>query len=117
MTEGFGNFLPDDLTDWNFSYVHPGDRLRVWGTDPREAPRAVWFKKTCFGTLVPEDVIGKPAEFTNADNGFMWRVNKDKMEVTAGGTWTKNEWDPRTLQLREYIQREFSAIFVDDRPF
>ena len=28
--------------------------------------------------LVPEDVIGKPAEFTtNADFGFMWRVQKD----------------------------------------
>ena len=27
-----------------------------------------------FWKLVPEDVIGKSAEFTNTDYGFMWRV-------------------------------------------
>ena len=69
-----------------------------------------------FCKLVPEDVIGKLAEFTNADCGFIWRVKKDKMEVATGGTWTERERGPRTLQLREYVLREFWAIFVDDRP-
>ena len=69
-----------------------------------------------FWKLVPEDVIGKPAEFTDADCGFIWRGKKDKMEVATGGTWTDREGDPRTLQLREYLLRELWAIFVDDRP-
>ena len=37
------------------------------------------------------------------------------MEVATGGTWTKHEWGPRTLPLREYVLREFWAICVDDR--
>ena len=36
-----------------------------------------------FCKLVPEDVIGESAEFTNADYGFIWRVKKDKMEVAT----------------------------------
>ena len=39
------------------------------------------------------------------------------MEVATGRTWTKRGWGPRTLQLREYVLREFWAIIVDDRPF
>ena len=31
-----------------------------------------------FWKLVLEDVMGKRAEFTNADYGFMWRVKKGK---------------------------------------
>ena len=50
-----------------------------------------------FWKLVREDVIGEPAECTSA--------------------WTESEWGPRTLQLREYLMREFWAIFLDDRPF
>ena len=69
-----------------------------------------------FWKLVPEDVIGKPAEFINTGRGFIWRDKKDKMEVATGRTWTDREGDPRTLQLREYLLREFWAIFVDDRP-
>ena len=69
-----------------------------------------------FWKPVPEDVIGKFAEFTSADFVFMWKVKKDKMEVATEGTWTEREWSPRTLQLREYLLREFWAIFVDDRP-
>ena len=67
--------------------------------------------------LVPEGVSGKPAEFTSANSGFMWRVKKDQVEVATGVTWTDSEWGPRTLQLREYPLRELLAIFVDDRPF
>ena len=43
-----------------------------------------------FWKLVPEDVIGKPAEFVSADYGFMWRVKKDKMEMATGVTWTES---------------------------
>ena len=50
-----------------------------------------------FWKLVREDVIGEPAELTSA--------------------WTQSEWGPRTLPLREYLLREFWAIFLDDRPF
>ena len=53
-----------------------------------------------FWKLVPEDVLGEPAEITSADDGFMWRVKKDKMEVATGVTWTQSEYGPRTLQLR-----------------
>ena len=70
-----------------------------------------------FWKLVLEDVIETLAEFTNADFGLMWRVKKDKMEVAKGVTWTESACGPRTLQLREYLLREFGTIFVDDRPF
>ena len=89
----------------------------IWSGDrPQGGAKGVWLKKACFGELVPEDVIGKPCELTNADYGFLWRVKKDEMEVATGGTWTQREWGPRTLQLRKYL-RELCAIFVDDRPF
>ena len=71
-----------------------------------------------FLKLVPENDIGMPAEFTNADFGFVWRVTKDKIEVAMGGTWTKFEWRSKAVALeREYVLREFWALFVDDRPF
>ena len=44
-----------------------------------------------FRKLGPENVIGEPAEITSADDGFMWRVKKDKMEVATGVTWTESE--------------------------
>ena len=57
--------------------------------------------------LVPEDVIGVPADFTDADYRFTWRIKKDNMEMSTGGTWREQEWSPRPLQLREYALREF----------
>ena len=54
-----------------------------------------------FWRLVLKDVIETPAEFTSADYGFTWKIKQDKMEVATGGTWTKHDWGPRTLQLRE----------------
>ena len=45
-----------------------------------------------FWKLVPEDVIGKPAEFVSADYGFMWRGKKDKMEMATGVAWTESGW-------------------------
>ena len=48
-------------------------------------------QENMFWKLVPENVVGQPAE--------LWRVKKDKM-VARGGTWTEHEWGPRTLQLR-----------------
>ena len=48
----------------------------------------------------------------------MWRVKKDtRGKAATGATWTKSEWGPRTLQLRECLSRELWAIFVVDRPF
>ena len=70
-----------------------------------------------FWKLLPEDVIGKPAEQKSADYGFMRRVKKDIMEMATGVTSTESGWGPRTLQLTEYILREFWAMFVDDRAF
>ena len=110
MTESFGIL---------FLAVHPNSLKTLsapglgLGTDPRAAPRLYGM----FWKLVPKDVIDTPAEFTNADCGFMWRVKKDKMEVATGRTWTKREWGPRTLQMREYVPRELWAIFVGDGPF
>ena len=79
----------------------------VWGQTHGGGQEGMFWK------LVPEDVIGKTAEFTRADYGFMWRVKEDKMEETTGVIWTESEWGPRTLQLREYPLTEF----WDDRPF
>ena len=66
-----------------------------------------------FWKLVLEDVIGKPAEFTSEDFGFMWRVKKDKMEGATGVTWTESEWCPRTLQLREYLLYRHAMTVMD----
>ena len=71
------------------------------GTDSREAPRVYGSRRHVFWKLVPQDAIGNPVEFTNADYAFMWRVKKDKIEMATGVTWTQSEWGPRTLQLRK----------------
>ena len=49
-------------------------------------------QNSMFWNLVPGDVIGKPAKFTNADCGFMWRVKKDTM-----GIWTKHECGSKSV--------------------
>ena len=85
-------------------------------TDPREAPRAM-AQDGMFWEFVPEDVIGVPAELTCAGYECEWRVKKDIMEKTTGGTWTEFEWSPRPLQLREYALMESWDVFVDDKPF
>ena len=36
-------------------------------------------------------------------------LRKTKHEVAMGRTWTKREWGPRTMQLREYVLRDFWA--------
>ena len=74
-------------------------------------------KKACFWRLVPDDVIETPAEFTNADMGFVSRVKKDKMEVATGRTWPNFEWSLRALHTRDYVPKDFGQKFVDDRPF
>ena len=70
-----------------------------------------------FWKLVLEDLIEKSVKITNADYGFAWKVQRDKMEVAAGGTWTKFGRGPRLLQLRGCLLGEFWSTFVDDRPF
>ena len=62
-------------------------------------------------------LLESPQNSRGADFGIMWRVEKDKMEVATGVTWTESERGPRMLQRREHLPREFRAIFVDDRPF
>ena len=111
--------------------------LRGLRTDTREAPRAI-AQEGMFWEFVPEDVIGMPVELTNADNGFTWRVKKDRMEVATGknlgapaknmnadtehewrvrkdrmeaatrATWTVLGWSPRPL---EYALNEFWGNF------
>ena len=85
-------------------------------TDPREAPKAV-AQESMFWEIVPVDVFEVPGELIGAGYECEWRVKKDKMENARGGTWTKFDWSPRPLQLREYARREFWEIFVDERPF
>ena len=63
----------------------------------------VWLKKACFGSLSQKiDGIAKPAEFTSADCGFMWRV-KDKMEVATEVTWTKSEWGSKSVAVERIL--------------
>ena len=80
--------------------VRSGDR-------PKGGAKGVWLKRACFGSLFRKASFGKPAEITSADN----------VEMETGATWTKIEWDPRTLQIRDHLLTEFWAIFVDDIPF
>ena len=70
-----------------------------------------------FWRLVPRDVIETPAELTNEECGFVWRVKKDKMEVAMERTWTYFEWGPSALHMKGYALKEFWQKFVDDRPF
>ena len=49
--------------------------------------------------------------------GLLGGIEKVKMEMATGGTWTEFEWSPRPLQLREYALKEFWEIFVDEDPW
>ena len=64
-------------------FLYICNRLRVWRQTPgwRQGCMA---QEGMFWKRVPEEVIGKPVEFTKADCGFLWR------EVATGGTWTKH---------------------------
>ena len=63
-----------------------------------------------FWKLVPEDVFGEPAEITSADDGFMWRVKKDKMEVATGVTWTECIGSKNVAVERKIIERILGDI-------
>ena len=90
----------------------------IWSRDePLEGAKGEWFKKACHGSSFQKMLMESPQNSPGADFGIMWRVEKDKMQVATGVTWTESERGPRMLQQREYLPREFRAIFVDDRPF
>ena len=66
-----------------------------------------------FWELAPGDVIGKPVNTQCPKVINAWKRRKYKMEKASRRPWIQD----RAMQLREYTQKEFREIFVDDRPF
>ena len=54
-------------------------------------------------------LLESPQNSRGADFGIMWRVEKDKMEVATGVTWTESERGPRMLQRREHFTERISG--------
>ena len=70
-----------------------------------------------FWELAPGDVIGKLVNTQCPKVMNAWKRTKHKMEKASRRPWIEHEHNPRAMHLREYTQKEFWEIFVDDRPF
>ena len=56
-------------------------------------------QESMFWKLVPEDVTDTPAEFTNVNSGFLWRVKKDNMEVASGKNLDKERMGSKNVAV------------------
>ena len=69
-----------------------------------------------FWVLHPEETLNAYLFITPEERTKTWRIRKDQLDMTSGGTWERHNWSQEALSARKVISNEFWHIFVRDWP-